>query len=51
MLMRFHSVLGEICCCCSVNKLCLTLYDPMDCGTLVSSVLHYLSEFAQIHVH
>ena len=31
--------------------LCLTLGDPMDCSTPASSVLHCLSEFAQIHVH
>ena len=40
-----------ICCCCSVVKLCLTLYDPMDCGTPGFLVLHYLLEFAQIRVH
>ena len=28
-----------------------TLCDPMDCTTLGSSVFHYLSEIAQIHVH
>ena len=38
-------------CCCSVTKSCLTLCDPMDCSTPVSSVLHFLSEFAQIHGH
>ena len=37
--------------CCSVAKLCLSLCDPMDCSTLGSSVLHYLPEFAQTHVH
>ena len=37
--------------CCSVAQLCLTLCDPMDCSTLGFSVLHYLPEFAQIHVH
>ena len=26
-------------------------YDPIDCSTPGSSVLHYLLEFAQIHVH
>ena len=36
---------------CSVAKLCSTLCDPMDCSTPGSSVLHYLSKFAQIHVH
>ena len=29
----------------------LPLYDPMDCSMPGSSVLHYLPEFAQIHVH
>ena len=38
-------------CCCSVTKSCLTLCDPMDCSTPGSTVLHYLLEFAQIHVH
>ena len=42
-------------CCYSVAKLCLTLCDPMDWSTTDSSifliVLHYLLEFAQIHVH
>ena len=33
------------------QKLCLTLCDPMDCSMPASSVLHYLPEFAQIHVH
>ena len=36
---------------CSVAKLCSTLYDPMDGSTSGSSALHYLLEFAQIHVH
>ena len=35
--------------CCSV-KLCLTLCNPMNCSTPGSPVLHYLLEFAQIHV-
>ena len=39
------------CCCCSVAKLCLTLCDPMNCSMPGSSVLFYLLEFAQIHVH
>ena len=38
-------------CCCLVTKSCLTLCDPMDCSTPSSAVLHYLLEFAQIHVH
>ena len=45
-----HQCLGQ-CCCYSVAKLCLTLCDPMDCSTPVFSVHHYLSKFAQIHVH
>ena len=39
------------CCCCSVTKLCPILCDPMDCSTPGSSVLHFLPEFAQTHVH
>ena len=38
-------------CYCSVNKLCLTLWDPMDCSTPGFPVLPYLLEFAQSHVH
>ena len=38
-------------CCCSGTKFCPTLCDPIDCSTPGSSVLHYLPEFAQIHVH
>ena len=37
--------------CCSVAKSCLTLCNPMDCSTSGSSVLCYLLEFAQIHIH
>ena len=39
------------CCCCLVTKSCPTLCDPLDCSRPGSSVLHYLPEFAQIHVH
>ena len=39
-----------LCRCCSVAKLCLTLCDPMDCGTSSFPVLHYLPESVQIHV-
>ena len=38
-------------CFYSVCKSCPTLYDPMDCSTPGSSVLHYLPESAQAHVH
>ena len=37
--------------CCSIAKLCLTLWDPMNCSTPGFPVFHYLSEFTQIHVH
>ena len=36
---------------CLVPKLCPTPCDPMDCSMSGSSVLHYLLEFARIHVH
>ena len=29
------------CCCCSVAKLCLTLWDPMNCSTPSFPVLHF----------
>ena len=35
----------------SVAKLCLTLCDPTDCSMPGFSVLYYLPEFAQTHVH
>ena len=41
----------SIWCCCSVTKLCLTLCNTTDCSTPGFPVLHYLPEFAQIHVH
>ena len=31
-----------VCCCCSVIKSRLTLYDPMECSLPKFSVLHYL---------
>ena len=37
-------------CCCSVTGV-MTLCDPMDCRTPGFLVLHYLLEFAQVHVH
>ena len=37
--------------CCSVAKSCLILCDLMNCNTPGSSVVCYLPEFAQIHVH
>jgi len=38
-------------CCCSVARLCLTLWDLMGCNTPGSPVLQHLPEFAQTHVH
>ena len=38
-------------CCCSVAKAFLTLCDPVNCSMPGSSVLFYLPEFAQIHIH
>ena len=37
--------------CCSVAKSCPALCDLVDCSMPGSSVLHYLPEFAQTHVH
>ena len=37
--------------CCSATQSCLTLFDLMGCSTPSYSVLHYLPEFAQTHVH
>ena len=39
------------CCCCSVAQLCFTLSNPMNGGTPGFPVLHYLTEFAETHVH
>ena len=44
-LPRFHV------CCCLVTPSCLTLCDPMDCGTPCFPILHHLPELTQIHVH
>ena len=41
----------SFCCCCSVTKSCPTLCDPMNYSRSGFPVLHYLSEFAQTHVH
>ena len=39
------------CCCCSVTKSCLTLCDSKNCSMPGFSVLYYLPEFSQSHVH
>jgi len=49
-LIRTYST-AQDCCLRSVAKSCLTLCDPMGCSTPGFPVLHYLLEFAQIHVH
>ena len=38
------------CCCCWVTNLCPTLCNPLDCSMTGFPTLHYLLEFAQIHV-
>ena len=38
-------------CCCSVAKLCLTHWDPVDCSIPGFPVVHRVLEFAQVHVH
>ena len=47
---KWH-ILRKPYCCCSVVKLCLTLWDPMNYTSPGFSVLHCLPEFAQAHVH
>ena len=47
----FLACLTKLCCCSSVIKPCLTLWEPVDCSTLGFPVLHYLPEFAQTHVY
>ena len=37
--------------CCSVTQLCPILCDHMDCSMIGFPALHYLPEFAQVHVH
>ena len=37
--------------CHSVIQLCPTLCDPTDCSMSGFPVVHYLTEFAQTHVH
>ena len=35
---------------CSIDKSCLTFYNPMNCRMPAFPVLHYLPEYAQTHV-
>ena len=47
----YWPLIYHLCCCSySVTKPCPTLCDPMDWSMPGSPVLHYLPEFAQIHV-
>ena len=39
-------IMYTFCCCCSVAKLCLILFDPMECSMPGSPVLYSLPEFA-----
>ena len=41
----------DYCCCCSVDQLCPTLCDPMDCSILGFPIHHQLPQLAQIHAH
>ena len=45
------SLLSLLLYCCSVGKLCPTLWDLMDCSIPGFPVLHYPSESAETHVH
>ena len=51
MLREYKPELSLPPCCHSFTQLCPILCDPMDCSTPGFPVLHYLSEFAQTHVH
>ena len=46
----FDSGIFTYFCSCSATKSCWTLFNPMNCNTLGSSILQYLPEFAQIHI-
>ena len=48
---RTREKILQYCCCCSVAKPCLTLYDSMNCSMPGFSVLHYLLQFAQTCIH
>ena len=51
VLLREESCFYSLLCCCSLVQSCPTLCNPMDYSMPGSPVLHYLLEFAQIHVH
>ena len=45
-----RSLIISTVCCCSFAQSCLALCGSIDCGVPCFPVLHYLPEFAQIHV-
>ena len=45
------TTLPGFCCCSSDAKSCLILRNPEDCSIPCFPVLHYLLEFAKIHIH
>ena len=51
IIVKSSLLINTMNCCCSVAQSCPTLCDPVDCSTPGSSVLHYLLELAQTHVH
>ena len=50
LLFNLLLLINELYCCCSVTKSCPTLRNPMDSSTPGFLVLHYLPNFAQVHV-
>ena len=46
-----HIIFSSVHAFSSVAQLCLTLWDPMDCSMPGFSVLYYLPESAQTHIH
>ena len=50
-LRRVGHDLSDLAVAAAVAKSYPTLRDPMDCSTPGFLVLHYLREFAQIHIH
>ena len=46
-----QTIFQSNCCCFSLARSCLTLFDPMDCSPPGFPVLHFLLEFSQTHVH
>ena len=52
IVINFSTLSASLSCClCSVAKLCLTLWHPMNHSTPSFPVLHSLPDFAKTHVH